>query len=666
MKKIQYLIIILIIVFLIASYFLNKKYDFFQTEKVATRIYKQGLIDLEKSDLHNAYFNFSKISQYSNLYEGSLFNQGLIATELNDNDSAIIAYETLLEKFPNTFFKEKSIYNLALAYYNSGLKEQAFANFQMISKKFPNSNYSDASNYFLGLLYKETDKTRALSYFINYLKAAPKGRYAILSVNEINSLDITLNKEQNYIVGAALTENEMWNESINFLENADIKDAWAYLSIAHKHLNNIKLSKQIFENSIKDLTQNNNKIQHLAVDEYISTFANKNIGLQNAKQLCDTYNCKINDYILYNLIPYVSQKIKIEYYNKIYTNFPEGNYAADALFNSMFYDYTTNNYENAIIKAKKHLSMYQNKISTPATTYWLAKTYLKKGNISEANNFFDKIINKYPDTYYAYLSAMRLNKNNTPFEIKSRNKIPENALYIPLPILHANVPINYLQKIDNLIKIGDFKIFEHSDFDNEIIKSWVSYYQGNLSNSSVIAEKILAKSIVKPTFDDDIYKLIYPISYFKEINEVTDKNSEISPYLLISLIRKESRFDKNAISKTGALGLMQIMPDTGKYIANLSKIPYSKNDLFKPDYNIELGTKYYSYIKSNYHKNDLFALASYNAGPNIVNQWKAKYGVDDLEEFVEKIPYQETREYIKQIYKNYWVYNCIYNSSISK
>ena len=193
MKKIIYSIITVIIIssFLL-GYGLNKKYGFVQTNETAQRIYKQGLEDLKNNDLQNAYYNFSKISRFNSYYEASLFRQGLISSELNDNDSAIKAYETLLYKFPNTFFAEKSIYNLAIAYFNSDMPEQAYVNFKLITKKYSNSDYADASNYFLGMLAEKNDKKKAIEHFINYINTAPDWKYSLKSIDEIKTLEANL------------------------------------------------------------------------------------------------------------------------------------------------------------------------------------------------------------------------------------------------------------------------------------------------------------------------------------------------------------------------------------------------------------------------------------------------------------------------------------------
>ena len=664
MKKSYIIILFLILAVIFAGYGINKKYGFYQTDSDAKRIYKQGLEDIENNDLQNAYYNFSKISQFNTFYETALFHQGLIATELNDDDSAIKAYETLLEKFPNTFFREKSIYNLAIAYFNKEMKEQAYANFQLITKKYANSDYADASNYFLGVLIKETDKEKAIEHFINYIDIAPIGKYALSSIDELLSMDEKFNSVQNLSIGKALLMNNKNEKALEFLNKSKLQDGWAYLSLAYKNTGNKKLSKQIFEEGIDKYTKNNDEFQQQALEEYLQTLGlGRERGLKEVKTRCDKSKCQLNDYIMFNLLSYVDKKTQKEYYNRIYEEFPQGNYAADALYNSMFNDYLEGSYDNAIIKAKKHLSKYSDKKSAPAAMYWLAKTYDKKRNHQEANSYYNKVFTKYPDSYYAYLAAMKLNKISNPYEIKNAINLPKEPVYITLPIIHANLPINSSKKIDELLQIGDFKIFEFADFDNEIIRSWVAYYLRDYAKASVIAEDVLSKASVKPTFDDDIYKLVYPIAYSDLINKITSENSQIKPYLLISLIRKESRFNPDAISSTGAMGLTQVMPQTAQFIANLSGIKYDKSKVFEPEYNINLGVKYYNYIKKNHHSQDLYALASYNGGHGAVEQWKNKYNISDPEEFVERIPYPETKDYVKQIYAFYWVYNCIYNSA---
>ena len=103
------------------------------------------------------------------------------------------------------------------------------------------------------------------------------------------------------------------------------------------------------------------------------------------------------------------------------------------------------------------------------------------------------------------------------------------------------------------------------------------------------------------------------------------------------------------------------MPATASYIAQRNGIPYrGRSSLYVPEKNIELGCAYLDYVKEKHYENDLLAVASYNGGPNAVNSWKSNLDYKSFDEFIENIPYAETRDYIKKVYRSYWVYLNIY------
>ena len=106
---------------------------------------------------------------------------------------------------------------------------------------------------------------------------------------------------------------------------------------------------------------------------------------------------------------------------------------------------------------------------------------------------------------------------------------------------------------------------------------------------------------------------------------------------------------------------MQIMPSTARYITNKNAIPYSGvTELYNPRANINIGCSYLHYVKTTLHNDDLLVVASYNGGPNAVQSWKEKLSYKNFDEFVESIPYPETAEYIKKVFRSYWVYLNVY------
>ena len=154
---------------------------------------------------------------------------------------------------------------------------------------------------------------------------------------------------------------------------------------------------------------------------------------------------------------------------------------------------------------------------------------------------------------------------------------------------------------------------------------------------------------------------MYPQNYFKQV-QVNANNYKNDEALIMAIIRAESSFNSEAQSLVGAIGLMQLMPTTAHEIGLKSGMEFNTNYLLNPEMNIELGDIYYSQIKKSFD-NEIFAIASYNAGPAAVSKWRSSFKYKDIDEFVEQIPYDETREYVKKVFANYWNYIKIYQKS---
>ncbi|MFQ5737216.1 MAG: transglycosylase SLT domain-containing protein [Thermodesulfobacteriota bacterium] len=127
----------------------------------------------------------------------------------------------------------------------------------------------------------------------------------------------------------------------------------------------------------------------------------------------------------------------------------------------------------------------------------------------------------------------------------------------------------------------------------------------------------------------------------------------VDPYLVAAVMREESSFNPNAVSTTGALGLMQIMPSTGRYIAGkLGRTLDDERELLDPDVNIRLGSWYLAHLARRFDGDLVLTIASYNAGPSAVKRWTVELPAE-LDEFIESIPYPETRRYAKKVLKSY-------------
>jgi soluble lytic murein transglycosylase len=166
----------------------------------------------------------------------------------------------------------------------------------------------------------------------------------------------------------------------------------------------------------------------------------------------------------------------------------------------------------------------------------------------------------------------------------------------------------------------------------------------------------------RPVSDTPIWRYAYPRAFWEQVVEQTGHH-EVNPYFVLAVMREESNFHAAADSRSGAKGLMQLMPATARMLAKRHRMPYDEAALTRPDFNIALGTLYLKRVLKRYRWNPILAAASYNAGPNAVKRWMRKYKGRPADEFVESIPYDETRAYVKRVISSYLIYKELYDGA---
>lgn len=155
----------------------------------------------------------------------------------------------------------------------------------------------------------------------------------------------------------------------------------------------------------------------------------------------------------------------------------------------------------------------------------------------------------------------------------------------------------------------------------------------------------------------------FPLAYWEMIQQKAQER-ELDPYLILALIRQESLFNPQARSPASALGLMQLLPSTASRIARqIGVSPPSNEQLLQPEINLALGTQYLRDLLQRYSNDWLKAIAAYNAGEGAVDRWEKEILTEDPEEFVERIPYLETRGYVKLVMRNHRIYRRLYDQA---
>jgi soluble lytic murein transglycosylase len=156
-----------------------------------------------------------------------------------------------------------------------------------------------------------------------------------------------------------------------------------------------------------------------------------------------------------------------------------------------------------------------------------------------------------------------------------------------------------------------------------------------------------------------IWRRAYPAHLLDPIR--SRARDRVDPFLVSALIREESVYDPRALSPVGAIGLMQLMPDTGRRVAREEGLDdFSVAQLYTPEINLTVGVRYLSDLLDRFAGNEAYAVAAYNAGPEAVARWLENGPPRAIEEFIEEIPFAETRAYVKRVLRSAWLYHALY------
>ena len=160
--------------------------------------------------------------------------------------------------------------------------------------------------------------------------------------------------------------------------------------------------------------------------------------------------------------------------------------------------------------------------------------------------------------------------------------------------------------------------------------------------------------------DDIIMKKLYPLKYSEYIEKYA-KEYNIDKYMVYAIIKAESNFNENAKSSSDAIGLMQIMEITAIETARKMDLEVTEEDLFKPDLNINIGLKYFTYLLNQYDNNYPLAIIAYNAGMGNVDAWIKDGTIKEDGTDIENVPFKETNNYVRKILRDYEIYKELYN-----
>ena len=302
--------------------------------------------------------------------------------------------------------------------------------------------------------------------------------------------------------------------------------------------------------------------------------------------------------------------------------------------------------------------------------FWSGKIHHRFGRIAERDAKLRQVMLEYPYSYYSYRAREILGEPAVaPSEIANGMMFPNIEEQL------ASIADPRFAAVRELIEVDLLR-----DATREM-KTLATVYPDNLGVAFMLAdvyvaagEPFKANMILQRRFRQFVrhggtgiparfWSILFPLSYWETIRAEADKRG-LDPYLVASIIRQESLFEPTTVSNAGAVGLMQIMPEEAARIASVAGIEgMTRERLFDPEENIAVGAAEYSQKLASMGGHPILAIAAYNAGEQPVGRWIAQTPLDDLDLFVESIPYAETRLYVKTVTRNQFEYRRIYESS---
>jgi len=340
-------------------------------------------------------------------------------------------------------------------------------------------------------------------------------------------------------------------------------------------------------------------------------------------------------------------------YQQLYRQFPASSRAPSARFHAAIIAYTRGAFREAAAEFDSLAAVHPNSDDASAARYWSGRAYASAGDAATARERWRSAITPNQVSYYGNLASRRLNEPIPPIparadEFKSFAEIDSAA-----------------SRITQLQRLG---MATEARFELDALEASAAGSPDRLASTANTFRSIgqaprairLAQKLAEAApRDARTYRLLFPLIDGDELSRAAKQNG-LDPWLVAGLIRQESAFNPRAISAANACGLMQVLPAIGQEIATSLDFPvWYPALLVDSDANLQLGTAHLASFVKQYQALPR-VLAAYNAGGSRVTRWSTKNGMSDPELFAERIPFVETRDYVRIVQRNADVYRSLY------
>ena len=360
----------------------------------------------------------------------------------------------------------------------------------------------------------------------------------------------------------------------------------------------------------------------------------------------------------------------VEYYSYLAAHFPASKDAAAAHWRAGWLSYRQGLYADAARLFDEQIQLYPEARETVSALYWRGRLYeTQEHNPEKAAANYRTILRVYQHYFYAQMARERLAAMGTAPPAEPEPQL-DRFQAPPVPELQESFPVDspHLAKARLLANAGLNDYIAQEIAADPDSASWSALAEAQIYASygeTFRAMRSLKRALPYATTASirsiplPYWRILFPEPYWETIKAESAKN-DLDPYLVASLIRQESEFNPSAISPANAYGLMQMLPSVGRSLAREEGMNHFETfQLLDPETNIRLGTRYLRKTLDRFGGVTEYALAAYNAGDERVVDWQEAGPYQGIDEFVESIPFTETREYVEAILRNIETYKAI-------
>jgi soluble lytic murein transglycosylase len=360
----------------------------------------------------------------------------------------------------------------------------------------------------------------------------------------------------------------------------------------------------------------------------------------------------------------------VSYYQRVLDAFPAGKNAYNAEWRIAWVAYL-----DRLPIADDKMSVFLRKYPvSPAAVnalYWLGRNAERGGNPAHARAYYAKAIERFPTSYFAQYAAAHLEKLG-PGEQDPVDFLAQIPSAPPLRPFDEPVAPNVADRWNRAQALRTIAFDASAELELKaafaatasprflVEAAQAAFDQGHFGTGMAYGRMAVSNFDARAFKDVPLnaWKVLFPLPYEATLRREAERN-DFDAMFAAGLIRQESTFQADAVSHANAIGLMQILPKEGRRLAKQRKVHYTKSSLFDPNMNIQLGMLYIAELTRTTGAPE-YAAAAYNAGEDRLAQWKAERTFEEFPEFVESIPFTETREYVQIVLRNATMYRLIY------